>query len=275
MFVFPTIIPVSSKKIFEMTGTPTPATQIYREVFLQGEMLDTTFNSAEKARERTVVPESQDIVIVPYNKPKAKKQTKEKDTVTEGFETTNLTVNDADINKPMGAVIQIGNDNAEMNCYAINDAENGEIEYENYIFSYTGMQDGSYMFAYFLIFLFILPVAYMFCISAFQSDPSYIQGYMIFHMLLAGVMISCGIASAAMVNPKGEKKKQKFNLSFVSLIFLLFWLSIHLIGMSMLSEVINIGEDVMKWQSVKENTNILRLGLSLLLSPFINIEQKE
>jgi hypothetical protein len=235
-------------------------------------MLDTTFNSSEKARERTVVPESQDIVIVPYNKPKAKKQKKEKDTVTEGFALKNLKVNDDDIDKPMGAVIKLGNDNAEMNCYAINDAE-GEIEYENYIFSYTGMQDGSYMFAYFLIFLFILPVAYMFCISAFQSDPKYIWGYMIFHMLLAGVMISCGIASAAMVNPKGEKKKQKFNLSFVSLIFLLFWLSIHLIGMSMLSGVINIGEELMQWQSGKEKTIMFFFGL--LLSPFINIEQKE
>ena len=98
---------------------------------------------------------------------------------------------------------------------------------------------------------------------------------MIFHLLLAGVMISCGIASAAMVNPKGEKKKQKFNLSFVSLIFLLFWLSIHLIGMSMLSGVINIGEELMQWQSVKGNTNMFVLGLSLLLSPFINIEEKD
>jgi len=73
VFLFPTIIPVKTPKLQEVTGTPKPAGQIYQHIFVQKHMnwieSNQTTTNPKYHKERTIIPTSYDVQIQTQSSP--------------------------------------------------------------------------------------------------------------------------------------------------------------------------------------------------------------
>ena len=73
VFLFPTIIPVKTPKLQEVTGTPKPAGQIYRNIFVQTHMnwmeSNQSTTNPKYHKERTIIPTSYDVQIQTQSSP--------------------------------------------------------------------------------------------------------------------------------------------------------------------------------------------------------------
>ena len=95
VFLFPTIIPVKTPKLQEVTGTPKPAGQIYRNIFVQTHMnwmeSNQSTTNPKYHKERTIIPTSYDVQIQTQSSPT---------TQQEGFGVTTQDMEDVFENNP-------------------------------------------------------------------------------------------------------------------------------------------------------------------------------
>lgn len=278
VFVFPTVIPVSNKKIFEMTGTPTPAAQVYREIFLQDKLLDLSHKTAEKARERTVVPLSQDVVVLPFKKTAP--------STVEGFGdiSNNIKINSEGKNK-MHRIQYTDSNNgststdADLHCYPVDDDEQ---VYENYVFQHDGIMDGTYMTSFFMVFLVSIPICAVLAYNAVKpSEYYYIYVYAMIHLvfLIIGITLS---SIAHVQRTKKEKHKSANTLLFVGLIFLILWFVMYGFSFLFLTTTIIGDENKLVWvdfKKIPETFSDVRYSilvyLSLIVTPLLNSNSKE
>lgn len=63
VFVFPTVLSVKNESLHKITGTPKPASQIYREVILRDFVFESNNIHLEYGKEKLIEPVSQDVVV--------------------------------------------------------------------------------------------------------------------------------------------------------------------------------------------------------------------
>lgn len=278
VFVFPTVIPVSNKKIFEMTGTPTPAAQVYREIFLQDKLLDLSHKTAEKARERTVVPLSQDVVVLPFKKTAS--------STVEGFDDISNNIKIKSEGKNNMHRIQYTNDNgtnsidADLHCYPVDDDDQ---VYENYVFQHDGIMDGTYMTSFFMVFLVSIPICAVLAYNAVKPSEYYyyIYGYAMIHLIF--LIIGITLSSIAHVQrTKKEKHKSANTLLFVGLIFLILWFVMYGFSFLFLTTTIIGADNKLKWvdfeqfqDKIKSDWRWFFVYLSLIVTPLLNSKEEK
>ena len=251
---------------------------MYREIFLQDKLLDLSHKTAEKARERTVVPLSQDVVVLPFKKTAP--------STVEGFAdiSNNIKINPTDKNK-MHRIQYTDSDgstsiDADLHCYPVDDDE--EV-YENYVFQHDGIMDGTYMTSFFMVFLVSIPICAVLAYNAVKpSEYYYIYGYAMIHLIF--LIIGITLSSIAHVQrTKKEKHKSANTLLFVGLIFLILWFVMYCFSFLFLTSTV-IGEEgeenKLVWVDFKQNYttfkydwNSLKLifvYLSLIVTPLLN-----
>jgi hypothetical protein len=278
VFVFPTVIPVSNKKIFEMTGTPTPAAQVYREIFLQDKLLDLSHKTAEKARERTVVPLSQDVVVLPFKKTAP--------STVEGFGeiSNNIKINSEGKNK-MHRIQYTDSNNgststdADLHCYPVDDDEQ---VYENYVFQHDGIMDGTYMTSFFMVFLVSIPICAVLAYNAVKpSEDYYIYGFAFIHLvfLIIGITLS---SIAHVQRTKKEKHKSANTLLFVGLIFLILWFVMYGFSFLFLTTTVIGDDNKLKWvdfekipEAFSDVSYSILVYLSLIVTPLLNSKKEK
>ena len=271
VFVFPTVIPVSNKKIFEMTGTPTPAAQVYREIFLQDKLLDLSHKTAEKARERTVVPLSQDVVVLPFKKTAP--------STVEGFGEISNNIKIKSEGKNQMHRIQYTDDNgtkstdADLHCYPVDDDEQ---VYENYVFQHDGIMDGTYMTSFFMVFLVSIPICAVLAYNAVKPSKDYVNGFAMIHLIF--LIIGITLSSIAHVQrTKKEKHKSANTLLFVGLIFLILWFVMYCFSFLFLTSTVIGEENKLVWvdfenirETFQSDWKWVFVYFSLIVTPLLN-----